>query len=103
MPLRRWSGRVRIPLAYLFRGLHDTDGSRMLRKSSLTLAVSGAVISESRAAAGSSKYMAARCGIVLCYFSDTRHRTRVTRQPGKNAYLEHAEHTPPDLQNRPRR
>src|ERR1700738_456688 len=37
MPLRRWSGRVLIPLAYLFRGSHGAYGSIMLRKLSLPL------------------------------------------------------------------
>src|SRR5260370_11705321 len=32
MPLRRWSGRVRIPLAYLFPASRGTPGSIMLRK-----------------------------------------------------------------------
>src|SRR5260221_10143355 len=32
MPLRRWSGRVRIPLAYLFPGSRGRPGSIMLRK-----------------------------------------------------------------------
>src|SRR6202163_2159011 len=34
IPLRRWSGRVRIPLAYPFRCYYGGDGSAMLHKSS---------------------------------------------------------------------
>src|ERR1700719_2899962 len=104
MPLRRWSGRVRIPLAYLFHGPGGVDGSTMLRKLLRTLTVPGAaVISESRATVRSSKYMASRYGIVLCYFSGAKHPTRATHDPGKSAYLEHAESTPPSVQSRPRR
>src|ERR1700737_205350 len=42
MPLRRWSGRVRILLAYLFRSPRGADGSTMLRKLSRTLTMQGA-------------------------------------------------------------